>query len=291
MNTLSNNTVLRRYSWQPDSLALDVPLSVFDVSANASYCYATDANKNVSALTDANGNVVAHYEYSPFGQQTKVTGTYASSNPFRFSSEYFDVETGLVYYNYRYYDAKLGRWLSRDPIEESDGVNLYTFIKNNTVDKIDVNGLRDLKNDFPCISWSPARRIIINVPFYTVALRKDVSYKLLLEKEHQIRMAKRHALSRCNGDNKIVSGESSNPDFSPVSFMYWNKNSPFFISTFPLGQVLVKCPVKAICSCCCKSQECKCHASAKCPYSDPFDFDLFVCILDTYISFVGEWDE
>ena len=35
---------------------------------------------------------------------------------FRFSSEYFDTVTGLVYYNFRYYSPELGRWLSRDPI-------------------------------------------------------------------------------------------------------------------------------------------------------------------------------
>ena len=125
LNVLSSNAVLRRYSWQPEAVGLDVPLSVFDASANASYSYATDANKNIAELTDASGNVIAHYEYSPFGQQTKATGSYAGSNPFRFSSEYYDAETGLVYYNYRYYDATLGRWLSRDPIGESGGYSLY----------------------------------------------------------------------------------------------------------------------------------------------------------------------
>jgi len=35
---------------------------------------------------------------------------------FKFSSEYLDSETGLVYYNYRYYSPELGRWTKRDPI-------------------------------------------------------------------------------------------------------------------------------------------------------------------------------
>ena len=140
LDALNNNAVLRRYSWQPEAQGIDVPLSVFDASANASYSYTTDANKNVSDLTDASGNVVAHYEYSPFGQLTKATGSYASSNPFRFSSEYYDTETGLVYYNYRYYDAKLGRWLSRDPIGEKGGENIYNFIKNNIITTFDVLG-------------------------------------------------------------------------------------------------------------------------------------------------------
>ena len=62
---------------------------------------------------------------------TKTTGAYAASNPFRFSSEYCDEETGLVYYNYRYYNPELGRWISRDPIEEQGGYNLYGMIGNN----------------------------------------------------------------------------------------------------------------------------------------------------------------
>ena len=78
-----------------------------------------------------NGDIVAHYEYSPFGSLTKVSGDYADNNPFRFSSEYFDEETALVYYNYRYYNPELGRWISRDPIEEQGGFNLYCIIGNN----------------------------------------------------------------------------------------------------------------------------------------------------------------
>ena len=87
--------------------------------------------KKVTELSDESGNVVAHYEYSPFGSLTKVTGDHAGSNPFRFSSEYYDEETGLVYYNYRYYNPELGRWISRDPIEEQGGYNLYGMIGNN----------------------------------------------------------------------------------------------------------------------------------------------------------------
>ena len=61
-------------------------------------------------------------------------------NPLRFSSEYYDDETGLVYYNYRYYSPKFGRWIKRDPIEEEGGENLYSN-KNTTPNVIDNLGL------------------------------------------------------------------------------------------------------------------------------------------------------
>ena len=123
--------------------------SVFKVTANASYFYTTDANKNVSELTDAAGNVVAHYEYSPFGVQTLRTGSYADANPFRFSSEYYDPETNLVYYNYRYYSPEIGRWLSRDPIGELGGANLYRIVSNSPINYWDRLGLQPLPADDP----------------------------------------------------------------------------------------------------------------------------------------------
>ena len=49
----------------------------------------------------------------------------------RFSINYFDTETCLYYYGYRFYRPDHGRWLNRDPIEEDGGCNLYTFCENN----------------------------------------------------------------------------------------------------------------------------------------------------------------
>ncbi|RLA69961.1 MAG: RHS repeat-associated core domain-containing protein, partial [Epsilonproteobacteria bacterium] len=54
---------------------------------------------------------------------------------YRFSSEVFDDQTGLVYYNHRYYSPELGMWLSKDPIGERGGYNLYGMVGNNAVDK------------------------------------------------------------------------------------------------------------------------------------------------------------
>ena len=136
-NALDSNAAVRKHVWQPESLDRDVPLTVYDVASDKTYYYHTDANKNVTELSDEAGNIVAHYEYSPFGSLTKVTGDYAGSNPFRFSSEYYDEETGLIYYNYRYYNPELGRWISRDPIEEQGGFNLYGMIGNNPLYKWD----------------------------------------------------------------------------------------------------------------------------------------------------------
>jgi len=89
-----------------------------------------DANGNVSEYLDSTGSAVAHYEYSPFGRTTAGTGTKAGDFVFRFSTKYADVTTSLYYYGYRYYSAELGRWTSRDPIEEAGGLNVYSLAKS-----------------------------------------------------------------------------------------------------------------------------------------------------------------
>ena len=77
-----------------------------------------DANGNITELFDSLGAIAAHYEYGPFGEVLRATGSLADSNPFRFSSKYQDRETGLLYYGYRYYQPIDGRWLNRDPLRE-----------------------------------------------------------------------------------------------------------------------------------------------------------------------------
>ena len=48
---------------------------------------------------------------------------------------------GVADYQYRYYDTITGCWPSRDPIEEKGGINLYGFVGNQAIRRIDVLGL------------------------------------------------------------------------------------------------------------------------------------------------------
>jgi len=141
---MNNNTQLRRYTWNAPATGLDTPLAMYNVANNTTYYYRTGANKNVIALTNGT-RVVGHYEYSPFGITIKQTGDMAATNPFRFSSEYHDDETGLIYYNYRYYNPTLGRWLSKDPIGEYGGMNLYGMVENNPINIWDILGLAEIE--------------------------------------------------------------------------------------------------------------------------------------------------
>jgi len=116
-------------------------LSATEASSGDVYYYAYDANGNVTELVDGSGNLSAHYEYGPFGKLVSQSGSASQDNVFKFSTKYQDPETDLYYYGYRYYDADMGRWLNRDPIEEKGGANLYGFAGNQTLNTIDVLGL------------------------------------------------------------------------------------------------------------------------------------------------------
>jgi RHS repeat-associated protein len=76
--------------------------------------------------------------YTPFGKVIDETGTKPS--PYGFSTKPLDSETGLVYYIFRDYSPELGRWISRDPIEEEGGWNVYGFVENDAVNKWDYMG-------------------------------------------------------------------------------------------------------------------------------------------------------
>ncbi|WCJ60440.1 hypothetical protein NXS98_04725 [Fontisphaera persica] len=82
-----------------------------------------------------------------------ATGPVALVNPFRFSTKHCDDETGLYYYGHRYYHPHTGRWLSRDPIGEGGGLNLYGLVNNQPVHFVDPHGLWGIKIGRVHLGW------------------------------------------------------------------------------------------------------------------------------------------
>jgi RHS repeat-associated protein len=88
----------------------------------------------------------------PFGELLRATGPMAKANQFRFSTKYQDDETDLLYYGYRYFNAAIGRWLGRDPMDETGGPALYAFNRNDPLETWDYLGclvgtVKVLKNE------------------------------------------------------------------------------------------------------------------------------------------------
>jgi RHS repeat-associated protein len=106
--------------------------------------YAYDHNGNVEKVLTRSGAVVAAFQYDAFGNtisESVASGLQSEAFPIRFSTKYWDSETGLYYYGYRYYSPEKGRWINRDPVGERTGGNRYDFCRNNTVRNVDVMGL------------------------------------------------------------------------------------------------------------------------------------------------------
>jgi len=104
------------------------------------YYYHADGLGSITDLTDAKGNIVKEYHYKSYGALQWQSGSLAQ--PFRFTGREFDPESGLYYYRARYYNPRMGRFLTKDPIGFKGGdVHLYCYVKNNPVGRRDPLGL------------------------------------------------------------------------------------------------------------------------------------------------------
>jgi RHS repeat-associated protein len=101
------------------------------------YYYHDDDLLSVQAITDETGALVETYRYDPYGKQVVMTGAgpvgSASTigNPYMYTGQRADGETGLFYYKNRYYSAVEGRFVGRDPVgyEGSTSGNLYEYAR------------------------------------------------------------------------------------------------------------------------------------------------------------------
>ena len=104
---------------------------------------AHDGLGNITAVYEkVSGIVVAQYDYGPYGEPL---GEYGDTEvcPFRWQTKWYESESQQYYFGYRYYDPRTGRWLSRDPLGEAGGFNLYSNCGNDPVNKHDPLGLAD----------------------------------------------------------------------------------------------------------------------------------------------------
>lgn len=145
----ANNAVVRSYVWGSDlsgsmqgAGGVGGLLEVnYTGTATTNAFVAFDGNGNVAALVNAaDESTVAQYEYGPFGEMLRATGPMANLNPIRFSTKRTDDTSSFVLYEYRFYNPSSGKWLSRDPIYEAGGADVYESAWNNAINFIDDNG-------------------------------------------------------------------------------------------------------------------------------------------------------
>lgn len=102
---------------------------------------------NVDLLTDANGNALQRYRYDIHGNVrvldadgNELGGANSAISPYLFTGRRYDRETGLYYFRTRYYSATMGRFISQDPLDYIDGMNVYAYAGGNPANYTDPMG-------------------------------------------------------------------------------------------------------------------------------------------------------
>jgi RHS repeat-associated protein len=139
--TYSGDDILReirgattlRYVHGPD---IDEPLAVDD-GTSLSY-YHADGLGSVVKKTNAAGAATQTRQYDAWGNLESG----ASEPGCAFTGREWDPETRLYHYRARYYDPKIGRFISEDPIKWLGGINPYGYGGNNPVNRTDPSGLQ-----------------------------------------------------------------------------------------------------------------------------------------------------
>ena len=116
--------------------------------------YLFDERGNVSQRTSSTGSVLGSDLYDAYGTRT---GTAAQADPFGYGAQagyYTDIETGLLLCTHRFYDPSNGRWLTRDPMGYTGGVNLYGYCGNDPGNEDDPDGTAPVMEP-PVVSPAP----------------------------------------------------------------------------------------------------------------------------------------
>ena len=109
-------------------------------SAGTVAWYLTDRLGSVRDITDNTGTVQDHINYDGFGNATETNSSFGDR--YKWTGRELESESGLQYNRARYYDPKVGRWISQDPLGfAAHDMNLYRYSGNSTVDFKDPTGL------------------------------------------------------------------------------------------------------------------------------------------------------
>jgi RHS repeat-associated protein len=106
-------------------------------SEEEKYWYHLDHLNSTKCMTNEEGSLDVMYEYRAFGEELKKIGE--GEAKYTYGGKELDDGTNLYYFNARYYDATIGRYINLDPIQ--DGYNWYVYCSNNPLSFLDPTGL------------------------------------------------------------------------------------------------------------------------------------------------------
>jgi RHS repeat-associated protein len=103
--------------------------------------YTRDHLGSVREVVTSTGAVFTRYDYTPYGERNRVAGSFSTFEAEKgYTGHDYLVDSGLILTRFRAYDPRIGRWLSRDPIGERGGMNLYGYVGGDPVNGWDPDG-------------------------------------------------------------------------------------------------------------------------------------------------------
>ncbi|MBF0484349.1 MAG: RHS repeat-associated core domain-containing protein [Candidatus Omnitrophica bacterium] len=119
---------------------------IASINTQGAYYYLTDHLGGTNVLMDSSGVKKELIEYDPYGSYARHD-KYGDSDEvarFYFTGKKLDDESGLYFFEARYYDSKLGRFITPDTIVQSPSnpqtLNRYSYCGNNPVNRVDPSG-------------------------------------------------------------------------------------------------------------------------------------------------------
>ncbi|HDS0942830.1 TPA: RHS domain-containing protein, partial [Pseudomonas putida] len=117
------------YLYEPGSYAPLARVDQVEGEGQKVYYFHTDQIGTPLELTDSDGKIVWQATYRSWGEIEQLTVNQVMQH-MRFQGQYCDLETGLHYNAYRYYDPQVGRFVTQDPLSIDGGMNLYGYALN-----------------------------------------------------------------------------------------------------------------------------------------------------------------
>lgn len=122
--------------------------------SGSNYYYTRDHLGSVREMTTSSGSTQAQYLYDPYGRSSNVQPNLDSD--FGFAGYYLHSRSKLSLTRTRAYNSTFGRFLTRDPIGEFGGANLYAYVDGSPVVAIDPSGLDGCQ----CIDWNQVKQAV-----------------------------------------------------------------------------------------------------------------------------------
>ncbi len=127
------------------------------------YSYYLQDHLGGTSLTTNSGTYVTQlYDYYPYGSELQNTQLTSADAKHSFTDKELDDSLGIYYFEARWYDADIGRFISQDPaqmderistlIADPQSLNFYAYSRSNPINFVDPSGEFSFKTAFASVA-------------------------------------------------------------------------------------------------------------------------------------------